>query len=163
MIKISLQATENCKRRLLCYHNGIYFIMQDCYITSLSHPSKRQFCLHNLLTSVTQLEDSNSNIHKVVLAMLQGRLHGIVTCEHHKMQGLKSEAVGWNSDVRKNIALCNDLVPLAKNIVAGTLEEKKAFTDVEAIFVVTLLFYSDPESRAGSVHQQDHVEQVSMN
>lgn len=124
------------------------------HILSLSHSSKCQLCLRNVLTSVARLEDSNSNIHKVVPAMLQGRLHGIVTCEHHKMQGLKSEAIGWNSDVRKNIALCNDLVPLAKNILAGTLEEKKAFLDVEAIFVVTLLFYLDPEACAGSVHQQ---------
>ena len=70
------------------------------------------------------------------LVAVQGRLHGIVTCEHHTMQDLKQEAIAWNTDIRKNIALCNDLVPLARNTVAGKLEEKKAFADIEAIFLV---------------------------
>lgn len=52
------------------------------------------------------------------------------------MQDLKQEAIAWNTDIRKNLALCNDLVPLARNTVAGKLEEKKAFADIEASFVV---------------------------
>ena len=83
------------------------------------------------------MPDLLSNTCQISQHVVQGRLHGIVTCEHHKMQGLKQEAIGWNSELRRNIALCNDLVPLARNTLAGKLEERKAFLDVEAIFLVT--------------------------
>ncbi len=66
----------------------------------------------------------------------QGRLQGIVTIEHGRLVGLKSEAISWDSNVRKVVALCNDLVPLQRNTIAGPQDEKKAFKSVEAIFVV---------------------------
>ena len=52
------------------------------------------------------------------------------------MAGLKTEAVAWSTDIKKVIALCHDLVPLSKGQVVGRLDEKKAFADVEAAFMV---------------------------
>lgn len=54
------------------------------------------------------------------------------------MQGLKSEAVAWSTDVKKVVALCHDLVPLSKGNLAGQLDERMAFADVEAAFLVRL-------------------------
>ena len=71
---------------------------------------------------------------------MQGKLHGIVACEQGKMAGLKTEAVAWSTDIKKLIALCHDLVPLSKGQVVGRLDEKKAFADVEAAFLVCILF-----------------------
>jgi len=52
------------------------------------------------------------------------------------MGALKMEPVAWSSDMRKSIALCNDLVPLGGRNVSGHADERKAFTDVEAAFLV---------------------------
>lgn len=68
---------------------------------------------------------------------VQGRLHGIITCDHGKLADLKTESVAWGPDIKKVLALCNDLVPLKKGQIVGRLEEKKAFADVEASFVVS--------------------------
>ena len=68
--------------------------------------------------------------------LVQGKLHGIITCDQGKMEGLKTEAVAWSADVKKLIALCHDLVPLSKGKVVGRLDEQKAFAYVEASFLV---------------------------
>ncbi len=52
------------------------------------------------------------------------------------MGALKMEPIAWSSDMRKSIALCNDLVPLGGRTVTGRADERKAFTDVEAAFLV---------------------------
>lgn len=68
---------------------------------------------------------------------LQGRLHGIITCDHGKLDKLKTESVEWAPDLKKMLAVCNDLVPLTKGQLVGSLDEKRAFAAVEASFVVS--------------------------
>jgi len=72
---------------------------------------------------------------------VQGKLHGIITCESGKMEGLKSEPIAWSTDVKKLIALCHGLVPLSKGKVVGRLDEQKAFACVEAAFLVSLALH----------------------
>lgn len=67
---------------------------------------------------------------------MQGKLHGIITCENGQLAGLKTEAVAWGSDIKRMLALCHDLVPLSKSQVVGPLAEQKAFAAVEASFKV---------------------------
>ena len=74
--------------------------------------------------------------------LVQGKLHGIITCDQGKMEGLKTEAVAWSADVKKLIALCHDLVPLSKGKVIGRLDEQKAFAYVEAAFLVCVCLIS---------------------
>ena len=69
---------------------------------------------------------------------VQGKLHGIITCEHGQLAGLKLEAVAWGSDIKRMLALCHDLVPLSKGQIVGPLDEQKAFAAVEASFVVCI-------------------------
>lgn len=71
---------------------------------------------------------------------LQGKLHGIINCEHGKLAGLKTEAIAWGSDVKKMLALCHDLVPLSKGQIVGPLDEQKAFAAVEASFMVRIVW-----------------------
>ena len=66
----------------------------------------------------------------------QGSLHGVLPCEDRMMGGLKMEPVAWSSDMRKSIALCNDLVPVGSRNVSGHADERRAFIDVEAAFLV---------------------------
>ena len=73
------------------------------------------------------------------LHYVQGRLHGIITCESGKMEGLKSDPIAWSTDVKKLIALCHGLVPLSKGKVVGRLDEQKAFACVEAAYLVCLV------------------------
>ena len=73
---------------------------------------------------------------------VQGRLHGIITCEHGKLETLKTESVAWGPDIKKMLALCNDLVPLKKGQLVGSLDEKKAFAAVEAAFMVSNLAHA---------------------
>lgn len=73
--------------------------------------------------------------------VLQGKLHGIITCESGNMEGLKSEPIAWSADVKKLIALCHGLVPLSKGKVVGRLDEQKAFAYVEAAFLVSLAMH----------------------
>jgi len=75
----------------------------------------------------------------IIIECVQGKLQGIVTCEGGQLEGMKSEAISWNSNIRKVVALCNDLVPLQRNRTAGPQDEKKAFKSVEAVFVVSSL------------------------
>ena len=49
---------------------------------------------------------------------------------------MKTEAISWDSNIRKVIALCNDLVPRQQGMLAGPQDEKRAFQSVEAVFVV---------------------------
>lgn len=72
------------------------------------------------------------------LCLMQGKLHGIITCELGKMESLKTDPIAWSTDVRKLIALCHDLVPLSKGKVVGRLDEQKAFARMEAAFLVNL-------------------------
>ncbi|DBA76073.1 TPA: hypothetical protein ACH3X1_009818 [Trebouxia sp. C0004] len=65
----------------------------------------------------------------------QGKLHGIITCESGKMEGLKCDPIAWSTDVKKLIALCHGLVPLSRGKVVGRLDEQKAFACVEAAFL----------------------------
>ncbi len=62
----------------------------------------------------------------------------MLPCEDCTMGGLKMEPIAWSSDMRKSIALCNDLVPLGSRNVSGHADERKAFTGVEAAFLVRL-------------------------
>ncbi len=73
------------------------------------------------------------------LHYVQGRLHGIITCESGKMEGLKTDPIAWSTDVKKLIALCHGLVPLSKGKVVGRLDEQKAFACVEAAYLVCLV------------------------
>lgn len=95
------------------------------------------------------------------LHYVQGRLHGIITCDSGKMEGLKSDPIAWSTDVKKLIALCHGLVPLSKGKVVGRLDEQKAFACVEAAYVVSLvphmclgsnLVGSSADSRICSLH-----------
>lgn len=70
-------------------------------------------------------------------AGVQERLLGIVTLKHGRLAALKTESIGWNSNIRKVLALCNDLVPLQRSMLAGPLDQKKDFKSVEAAFLVT--------------------------
>ena len=72
-------------------------------------------------------------------SMPQGYLHGVVMCDNCMLGGLKIDAITWSSDIRKAVALCNDLMPLSSRKLVGPASEKKAFTDVEAAFVVRVL------------------------
>jgi hypothetical protein len=72
---------------------------------------------------------------------MQGKLHGIITCESGKMDGLKTEPIAWSTDVKKLVALCHGLVPLSKGKVVGRLDEQKAFACVEAAFLVSLVLH----------------------
>jgi hypothetical protein len=67
---------------------------------------------------------------------VQGSLHGVLPCEDRTMGGLKMEPIAWSSDMRKSIALCNDLVPVGSRNVSGHADERRAFIDVEAAFLV---------------------------
>ena len=69
--------------------------------------------------------------------MLQGHLHGVLVCNKCTLGALKTEPFTWSSDIRKAVALCNDLMPLNSKTVVGPASEKKAFADVEAVFVVS--------------------------
>ena len=57
-------------------------------------------------------------------------------CQHGEITGPRREAISWDNDVRKALALCNDLVPLHRSMLAGPQDEKQAFKSVEASFVV---------------------------
>ncbi len=72
---------------------------------------------------------------------VQGKLHGIISCESGKMEGLKSDPIAWSTDVKKLIALCHGLVPLSKGKVVGRVDEQKAFACVEAAFLVSLVLH----------------------
>ena len=58
-------------------------------------------------------------------------------CQHGEITGPRREAISWDNDVRKALALCNDLVPLHRSMLAGPQDEKQAFKSVEASYVVT--------------------------
>ncbi|KAL0050516.1 hypothetical protein WJX82_001360 [Trebouxia sp. C0006] len=69
------------------------------------------------------------------LTVGEGSLHGVLPCEDRTMGGLKMEPIAWSSDMRKSIALCNDLVPVGSRNVSGHADERRAFIDVEAAFL----------------------------
>ncbi len=69
---------------------------------------------------------------------MQGFLHGVLMCDNCTLGNLRIEAVAWSNDIRKSIALCNDLVPLNTRKVTGHADERKAFADIEAAFLVSL-------------------------
>ena len=69
---------------------------------------------------------------------MQGFLHGVIMCEERTLGNLRIEAIAWSSDMRKAIALCNDLIPLNNRKVTGRADDRKAFTDVEAAFLVCI-------------------------
>ena len=60
----------------------------------------------------------------------------MLLCEDGILSNLKMESISWSSDIRKSIALCNDLVPVGNRKVSGHADERKAFTDLEAAFLV---------------------------
>lgn len=57
-------------------------------------------------------------------------------CQDGEITGPRREAIRWDNNVRKALALCNDLVPLHRSVLAGSQDEKQAFKSVEASFVV---------------------------
>ena len=79
---------------------------------------------------------------------IQGSLHGVLPCEDCTMGGLKMEPIAWSSDMRKSIALCNDLVPVGSRNVSGHADERRAFVDVEAAFLVRPICLLRPKKAA---------------
>ncbi|KAL3140947.1 hypothetical protein ABBQ32_005472 [Trebouxia sp. C0010 RCD-2024] len=69
------------------------------------------------------------------LTVAQGNLHGVVVCERDELIGMKANAIQWGSDMRLALALCNDLVPLHRNTLAGHPDEKKVFMSIEAAYL----------------------------
>ena len=72
----------------------------------------------------------------MTVATMQGKLHGVVLCEHDELIALKTNAIRWGSDMRLALALCNDLIPLHRNTLAGHPDEKKVFKSIEAAYLV---------------------------
>ena len=58
-----------------------------------------------------------------------------------ELMAMKTEAISWDNNSRKVIALCNDLVPRPQGMLAGPQDEERAFQSVEAVFVVWLLLF----------------------
>lgn len=69
---------------------------------------------------------------------MQGKLHGVILCEDDELTGMKTNAIRWGSDMRLALALCNDLIPLHRNTLAGQPDEKKVFKSIEATYLVCL-------------------------
>ncbi|KAL3153004.1 hypothetical protein ABBQ38_012031 [Trebouxia sp. C0009 RCD-2024] len=69
------------------------------------------------------------------LTVAQGNLHGVVVCERDELIGMKPNAIQWGSDMRLALALCNDLIPLHRNTLAGHPDEKKVFQSIEAAYL----------------------------
>ena len=61
---------------------------------------------------------------------------GVVEWESGQLSALRSEPVTWSNDIRKLLALCNDLTPLSRRKVIGPEDEVKMFKKIEAAFVV---------------------------
>ena len=59
----------------------------------------------------------------------------MLLCEDGVLSNLKMESISWSNDMRKSIALCNDLVPVGRKL-SGHADERKTFTDIEAAFLV---------------------------
>lgn len=79
----------------------------------------------------------------VSLGQLQGQLQGVVLCEHDELVGMKPHAINWGSDVRKVLALCNDLIPVHRKLPTGPQEEQRVFQNVEAVYLVHASSFAD--------------------
>ena len=64
---------------------------------------------------------------------------GVVEWESGQLSALRSEPVTWSNNIRKLLALCNDLTPLSRHKVIGPEDEVKIFKKIEAAFVVQML------------------------
>lgn len=61
---------------------------------------------------------------------------GVVEWESGQLSALRKEPITWSDEIRKLLALCNDLTPSSRDKVTGPEDEVKIFKQIEAAFVV---------------------------